>query len=103
MRTTTGIIDLIEISENNKPCSTPQMTAGGTLGRPELELEGREHLWPEKEVSCAASDMCECQKHYTGTQFYDVGDKFAQPWCFIFSRDYFYSDMRAMNLLEPKL
>ena len=35
MRTTTGITDLIkiEISENNKPCSTPQMTAGGTLGR----------------------------------------------------------------------
>ena len=30
----------------------------------------------EKEVSCAASDICECQKHYTGTRFYDVGDKF---------------------------
>ena len=54
-------------------------------------------------ISSGVSCISYASVRNTGDRTYDVSDKFVQPWCFIFSRDYLYSDMRAINLLEPDL
>ena len=54
-------------------------------------------------ISSGVSCISYASVRNNGDWTYDVSDKFVQPWCFIFSRDYLYSDMRVINLLEPDL